>query len=544
MDMSPTQDLKSSDLQSPAMNFGRQKASARLGLKLVLLLLLLQFCSRYLPSPWAVLVADDWSNLARSSSIYPSHLDAVRGGLQDTPRPLSMIAVNLGYQIFGDQSAYWTLVSLVANSLLLLAILKMALELTGRRLIAGLAGVIFALLPNLTETYHWSTQVLNEVSCGLVPYALSGWLWVAYLRRGGGWRLALSALAYGAGLFSYEAGILLPAAYLVLLPWKKAPLKSMLRIAPIGLVGIVYLAWRGTNAFGLNPAVHYPPHMQVGLSLLGAVMNGWQLAHWWIGDHVLGSMLNGFEAFAAIPLWTRRFLFAANVGVVLLIGWGLRRLVAADRKENGGHPFSGKQVALFALAWTGAAMAVSLVSYAAARLNVLPGIGISLLVALALGRVPVRIWALLLFVPAVLAMVSNQGTAENYRQAGRLCRGLYATLQASQDQWRDKEILLVDTRSLRQRQTPGLAPYNEDQRMWAQHGNAVLIRGFVPMGMVRLITGQKQPNVQVLLDVEYGAQVEGDRLIWHDRYNSSRPHTNAMADVFVVDCLTAGQAGR
>ena len=523
------------------MNFGRQKASARLGLKLVLLLLLLQFCSRYLPSPWAVLVADDWSNLARSSSIYPSHLDAVRGGLQDTPRPLSMIAVNLGYQIFGDQSAYWTLVSLVANSLLLLAILKLALELTGRRLIAGLAGVIFALLPNLTETYHWSTQVLNEVSCGLVPYALSGWLWVAYLRRGGSWRLALSALAYGVGLFSYEAGILLPAAYLALLPWKKAPLKCTLRLAPIGLAGLLYLAWRGTNAFGLNQAMLYPPHMQVGLSLYGFVVNAWQLVQWWIGDRMVGSMLNGFEAFAAIPLWTRRFLFAANVGVVVLIGWGLRRLGAADRKENDVHPFSGVQVVLFGLGWTGAAMAISLVSYTAARLNVLPAIGISLLAALLLGRLPFRAWAPLLFVPTVLALVANQGTAENYRQAGRLCRGLYATLEATQDQWRDKEILLVDTRSLRQRQAPGVAPYNEDQRRWAQLGNAVLMRGFVPSGMVRLITGQPHPNIQVLLDVEHGARIEADRLLWHNRYNPTRPHTNVLADVFAVDFLEAGQ---
>ena len=525
-------------MNPPANNLSSRH---RLGWGLVLFVLLLQFASRYLPSPAAVWVGDDWANAARSS-FYASHAEAARVGLQDPNRPLSMAAVNVGYRVFGDRAWIWTLVSLAANSLLLLAILKMALELTGRRGIACAAGVVFALLPNLTETYHWSTQVLNEVTCGLVPYALSGWLWVAYLRRGGGWRLALSALAYGVGLFSYEAGILLPAAYLVLLPWKKTPLKCMLRLAPIGAAGLLYLAWRGTNAFGLNQAWHYPPHMQMGPSLYGIVLNAWQLVQWWIGDRMVGSMLNGFEAFAAISLWTRRFLFAANVGVVVLIGWGLRRLGAADRKENGGHPFSGVQVMLFGLVWTGAAMAISLVSYTAARLNVLPAIGISLLAALLLGRLPFRAWAPLLFVPTVLALVANQGTAENYRQAGRLCRGLYATLEATQDQWRDKEILLVDTRSLRQRQAPGVAPYNEDQRRWAQLGNAVLMRGFVPSGMVRLITGQPYPAILVVHDVECGARIEGDQLLWHNRYNPDRPHANSMADVFVVDFLEAGQA--
>ena len=513
----------------------------RLGWGLVAFALVLQFWSRYLPTPRAVLVADDWSNLA-GSSFHVSNGAVLKAGFQDPNRPLSSTAVVMGYRLLGDHAAYWTLVSLAGNSLLLLFVMKIALELTGQRWMAAVTGVFFALLPNLTETYHWSTQVLNEVSCGLVPYALSGWLWVAYLRRGGGWRLALSALAYGAGLFSYEAGILLPAAYLVLMPWKKAPLKSMLRIAPLGLVGILYLAWRSTNAFGLNHAMQYPPHMQVGPSLYGVIVNAWQLVQWWIGDHLFGAMLNGFEAFAAIPLWTRRFLFAANVGVVVLIGWGLRRLKMTGWTEDENPPFNGKQVALFGLVWTGAAMAISLVSYTVPRLNVLPAIGISLLAALALGRLPFRTWAPLLFVPAVLALVANQGTAENYRQAGRLCRGLYSTLQASQDQWKDKEILLVDTRALRQRQTPGLAPYNEDQRRWAQHGNAIMLRGFVPIGMVRRITGQPHPNIQVLLDVEYGAQIEEDRLIWHNRYNPSRPHTNSMADVFVVDFLEAGQA--
>ncbi|MGD9781282.1 MAG: glycosyltransferase family 39 protein [Kiritimatiellia bacterium] len=526
-----------------AMDVSASSASARfrLGWGLILSALLLQFVSRYLPSPQAVWVGDDWANAARSS-FYASTAQAAWTGLQDSNRPLSMAAVEAGYRVFGERAWMWTLVSLAANSLLLLALMKMALELTGRRGTAFAAGAAFALLPNLTETYHWSTQVLNEVACGLVPYALSGWLWVAYLRRGGGWRLALSALAYGVGLFSYEAGILLPAAYLALLPWKKEPLKSMLRIAPIGLAGLLYVAWRTTDSFGLNQSWHYPPHMQVSPSPYGMVLNAWHLVQWWVGDHLWGAMLNGFKAFAAIPLWTRRFLFAANVGVVALIGWGLRRLVAADRNGNGGGPFGRMQVALFGLVWTGAALAISLVSYPAPRLNVLPAIGISLLAALFLGRLPFRTWAPLLFVPAVLAMVSNQGTAENYRQAGRLCRGLYSYLQASQDQWRDKEIMLVDTRSLRQRQTPGWAPYNEDQRMWAQCGNAIMLRGFVPKGMVRLITGQKHPDVQILLDVEYGARIEGDRLFWHNRYYPAQPHANAMADVFVVDFLAVGQA--
>lgn len=160
--------------------------------------LVLQFWSRYLPAPRAELAVDDWINLSRSKT-YASYAEAAWQGLLDPNRPLSMIAVNVGWRLFGDRALYWTLVSLIGNSLLLLFTMKMALELTGRRIVAILTGVVFTILPNLTETYHWSTQVLNEVSCGLVPYALSGWLWVAYVRRGavGDWRFPPWPLAWG-----------------------------------------------------------------------------------------------------------------------------------------------------------------------------------------------------------------------------------------------------------------------------------------------------------------------------------------------------------
>ncbi|HPT15710.1 MAG TPA: hypothetical protein PK388_00355, partial [Kiritimatiellia bacterium] len=142
------------------MNAPAQVSAMRLGGRLVVALLLLQFVSRYLPAPGAVWVADDWANAARSS-FYASTLEAAATGLQDPNRPLSMLAVEVGYRLIGARAWGWTLVSLVANSLLLLALAKMALELTGRRWLAGAAAVVFALLPNLTETYHWSTQVLN-----------------------------------------------------------------------------------------------------------------------------------------------------------------------------------------------------------------------------------------------------------------------------------------------------------------------------------------------------------------------------------------------
>lgn len=523
---------------------GKRRPVVRLGGGAAVFMLVLLFWSRYLPSPWAVMVGDDWVNLARSS-FFASNAAAAWSGLQDPARPLSMIAVNVGYRVFRDHAAAWTLVSVTANSLLLLFTMRMAMELTGRRRVAVLTGVMLALLPNLTQTYHWSTQVLNEVACALVPYALSGWMWVAYVRRGGGWRLGVSALGYFVGLFSYEAGILLPAAYLVLLPWKQAPLKSLGRMMPFGVVFLLYLAWRGTNAFGLNQAIVYPPHMQPGFRVWGIVRNAWDMAHWWAGDQLGESLVFGLRSFSTISLWTRRFLFAANVGVVGLLGWGLWRLSLAMGNEKESRPFGFRQVLGFALVWTAAAAVAPLMSYVVPRLLVLPAMGVSLVAALALARWPISRWGPVLFLPALLCMTANQGTAEAFRQAGALNEGLYVHLQETADEWGDKKVLLVDTRQLRQRLTPGLIrPVGEFNGTWASYGEAPLMRGFTPAGMVQLIAGRKDHGIQVLHDVENGARIEGDSLKWHVRYTPSLPQTTTMEDVFVVDFLTAGQAGR
>ncbi|HPC19202.1 MAG: hypothetical protein KBC66_10870 [Kiritimatiellae bacterium] len=497
-----------------------------------------------MPAPRAELAVDDWINLSRSKT-YASYAEAAWQGLLDPNRPLSMIAVNVGWRLFGDRALYWTLVSLIGNSLLLLFTMKMALELTGRRIVAILTGVVFTILPNLTETYHWSTQVLNEVSCGLVPYALSGWLWVAYVRRGGGWRLALSALAFGVGLFSYEAGIFLPAAYVVLLPWRRRPFTSIFQIMPVGAACVLYLAWRGTNAFGLIEGSYYPPHMQAGVSLMGIVMNAWHLMHWWLGDYMFGAMRNGFDSFATLPLWTRRFLFVANAGVVLLVGRGLHKLAGAPSCGSDSNPFRLLQIAGFGLAWTAAAMALSLVSYTAGRLNVIPAMGVSLLTAVALDRWPFRKWGPTLVVLAFLAIVANQGTAESWRQSGEFQRRLLAHIKSTRDQWEGKPIMLIDTRSLRQRLTPGLLRgIGADPATWTYYGNALLMRGYVPLGMARLLTGQVDPGFVTVHDVECGARIEGDQLHWHDRYLPSKPRSTAMENVLVVDVLAVGQAGK
>lgn len=510
-----------------------QYQTAAPGWLLIFLLLALQIWSRYLPNPWSAFVADDWANWARSS-FYDSHQEALLTGLQDPNRPLSMAAVEFLFRVFGDHALYWTLISITGNSLLLFMLLRMAWGLTGNRLVLLTTGVFYALFPNLTETFHWSTQVLNEVTCALMFYALSGWMWVDFARRGGGWRLFLSVAGYGIALFSYEAGVLLPGAYLVLLPWRKVPWRSLAQLLPFAAMALTYAAWRSSNSFGLNQAWHYPPHMEAGISVGGMMWNVRELLSWWLGPHLMESMRGGLNSFATLPGWTKIFLVLGNLLVVVAVGRWIRE--EGNPTPAAVPPFSMRHVALFGLAWTALSMAIPVLSYTAPRLNVLPALGISFLLALGVSSVSFRSWGLVLAIPAMLCMASNQGTTESYRQVDVLNRRLYAHLSQTVDVWKDKEVLLLDTAALRQRLTPGLITLpSEDQYTWAVYNNAPLLRGFVTRGMAQLALRERNPSVLVLHDVENGARSEGEMLHWHERYNAQLPQQNLLDRVYRID---------
>jgi hypothetical protein len=503
----------------------------------IALILLVMLATRFLPSPFAVLVADDWANLARSQ-FYANYADAAIAGLKDPNRPLSMAAVEIAFRYFGTDRLPWTLIAILGNAALLVGIWGLALELSGRRDIALLTGIIVAVLPNLTETHLWSTQVLNEVCCALVPYVWSAYAWLRWTKKGSLVHLFAAALAYAVGLFSYEAGVLLPAAY-SLLVIRAFAARRLMGLIPFALVVAAYVVWRSTNALGLNDVWHYPPHMQVGITFAGIVWNAKEIVHWWIGDYFWGSLLNGLIGFSMLKTSVRWMLVALNILLLGSIVVYLRRHTSAVETTE---PFRPLYQWGFILAWILCTLAIPLVSYTASRLMVLPAIGI----ALGLGRLltcansPVGATiAALLF---VLSGASTQGTSENYRQAGMLNQRLYAALRQTRDEWLRKDVLLFDTRELRHRLTRGvLRPLGADPTTWATYLNVPLHRGFLFVGMAQLAAGSQYPQVHILHDVENMAHREDEALIWHARYDASIAYTTKWSRVYSMDVWKAGQ---
>jgi len=507
----------------------------KIGPGIILFLLVLLFCSRYLPSPHAVLVADDWTNLSRSS-FYATDSEAVMTGLQDPNRPISMAVLDLLFRRFGNASLPYTIVSFLGNALLILLVVQLGLSLTGNTLIGVLMGVFMAVFPNLVETYQWSTQIINEVACALVWYAASAWLWTRHVQSGRIGYLIGSSLTYIVALFSYEAGLFLPAAYIFLFAFDKKWIKNMFRLVPFAVVVVIYGLWRSTNAFGMNESWHYPPHMKAGLSLTQLAWNGSQILQWWVGDHMVTSIRSGWDGFFLIAPGMRRGLYVLNVILVISLGIVLGRLAKKNPEQTSPPPFSICSVLLFGIAWTGAAFLPCLISYTASRLNVLPAIGIALLLAVVMSRLPIRSMFCLLIIPIFISLGSNQGTTEQYRQVGIFNWKIYHHLELHKDDWAIREIVVFDTSEIRQRQTPGLlSAASEHESTWAQFGNALLFRGFVPRGMIELISGDRRNPIQVVHDVENGARLDTETWQWHERFDPARPRSTAVTNAFYVD---------
>ena len=105
-----------------------------------------------------------------------------------------------------------------------------------------------------------------------------------------------------------------------------------------------------------------------------------------------------------------------------------------------------------------------------------------------------------------------------------------------------REYVLFDTASLATRLKEPILDLSETTpRHWAYNGNAHLLRGFALQAMIDFNVEGSRRGPLAILDREYGAKIADGTMVWHDRYDPSRPHTNSLADVFTIDCLEAGQ---
>ena len=502
----------------------------------LLFVLMFQAFTRYAAAPVTGLVLDDWNNWHQARSL-GSWREACTKSLSHPDRPVTFLALTLGYRALGDDPAALARLSFAGYSLVLALAFFMIFTLTRSIYQCALFGLIFSVLPNISEHFHWPSVAIGAGICALPLYLGSAWAWTGFVRQGRGGLLLLSVICYGIGLFGYEIGAVLPLSYAVLLV-KRGWRRGFMALLPFGVVLGVYAAWRMSNAFGMGYSWYgSPPQMKINLSLANSFWSAREIAGWWMGEKVLSSFVGGMNGFALVGPWAQRGIVLGNVVLLSLASvflCKLSRTTPSDSSETEPLP-----VTAFAFAWVASGYVPCLISYTASRLNYLPAVGVVFLLSLALVKLPISKWLAGLVVLAFFGMISAQGTARNWKESAALHQNLYERIAQDKEQWIDRKIVLFDTRQLADRLTPGITgSASHDTATVSHYRNAGLLRGFAPAAMVSQLAATNAAPL-ALLDVEFGARLTGRCLIWHDRYDPSKPHTNDLADVYVIDCLDA-----
>jgi len=503
---------------------------------IALFLLLFQWYARYAAAPVVDFTLDDWALLHRAENMV-SYADAWQMMLQEPDRPVGALALALFFRAFGDAPACFNYLGYIANSFFLLALIGIGWELTCNLYVVLLAGILYSTFPILRESFNWPTMICYGPGFAAVP--ASAYCWIRFVRHER-WRdLVAAVLFYAIGLGNYELGIFLPAAYLLIWCWQRSWRKGMLVLTPFGLVFATYLIWRFTRGFGLAQGVLFVPRTP-SFSLYGMAQNARAVVSWWAGEIMLDSFRNGLNGFAQMPLWARRgfFLgnFAAAGAVVGVACWLARR---TERNQVG--CFSVRQAMIWASAWVLLTHSLNLISWTAARLNLVPAIGMSILLAVVISRMRPASALPVLAVVVVAGLFSAQGTAHQWKESGVFNRKLANYLSDHRAEWSDKEIVWFDTRAMRSRVEQGLLrDISENPATWAFYGNAGLLRGFAPSAMIARLADDDRP-LKAILDVEHGSRPMGDELLWHERYDPTQPRRTPLEKVYRVDCLAAVQ---
>lgn len=509
-----------------------QESSPRLHIgRIWFFLFLALFWGHYGVAPITDFVADDWSFCAYGVGNTASEI--VWTTIGDYYRPLHILTCRLSFFWAGDRPWVIAGVRILLHGGVLAVFLCLLRRLFMREEALWIGGALYVFLPLLYEEFNWGTHNVLLY----YPMAMMGafLLWLSWLETGKGWwKLTLSWLLYLPCLGIYEnctpLCLMFPVSGLLFARggrWKWS-------LVHVGLAAL-YVVYRYSHGFGIGVPVVTADYYSEGegLSVVAMLQNARTILSWWCGGMMAKSFLGGCEAFATLkPKW--QFAFVAGSVVLLAVLWKVARRAGKATEPSPERGRMAKNLFL-GLLWMALAYSPHLLFSVGSRHNLLPifgaGIVASAVCSLWRPRAPAWVWCGI----GLLCLIANAGNAIAWRDAGTFCRRIYRHLEATQEEWEGKELVLFDTVSLRERQTPGILGLRSNtEDTWAEYHNAILLRGFVGNGMLKMCMPNPPQGIQ---DTEHGARVENGILYWHDRYNPSVSHETPMDRVFRVDCL-------
>lgn len=512
------------------------RSDRRAWLAIILFAVVFQWVSRYAGTPRVDFVVDDWK-LWKIALECDSFGDALMQARNWPDRPLGTGMMIGTYYLLGDRIVGYVVLESIYTAMFLLAGMWTVWVLTQDRLTTLLFGLALALWPNLTESFQWHTMTASY-GLGFAAYLVVLGAWAHYLRGRGAYWLVVAGGAFAFALFTYEAGIALPAAFL-LLGDRENHRRLCAGMFVFAAVVVLYLVWKFTDGLGTLEHRLFP-HRGFTPDMPGIVWNVKETVRWWVGARLLECFANGLDGFLTLSTRAIRWLLVLNVALVVLAAALVRRM-RATAPAVASASFGGLRLAAVGVTWWAVANLLTALSWTGGRMNYLPSFGATLLVALAGRRFMKSGLSGGAALVMLLCLAANQGTSVQWRESGRFHRAMYDHLRATASDWSQADIVLFDTSGIRERTTRRLT--GPAGNAWGSYGNAVLMRGVFFKHMMELVAPDHDVE-SVLLDAEYGARIEGTELHWHGWYDLSVRHSAPLSAVHRIDCQVVAIAAR
>lgn len=305
-------------------------------------------------------------------------------------RPLFELWLLLNYSLFGANPAWWHATTVAVHLAVTIMVYVLARRVTGDRLAAAIATVLFGLHPTHIETVAWISGVTEPL---LAVFVIGSVLSYARWRDGGShaqWWRAASVAAYALAMLCKETGIVVP---IILLAYdryvsrrgpQREPLVSLAaRYAPYGATALAYLGVRhhvlrglgypeakpwldvaltlpsfllfyvreliwpvGLSVFRDVPLVHSPGLSNFVLPLVGVVAavsalawasRRWQVAAFasvWLAALMIPPIA-GIYVFNADDLVHDRYLYLPSIGLAMVVALAIRKIKSEGRELLG-----------------------------------------------------------------------------------------------------------------------------------------------------------------------------------------------------------------
>jgi tetratricopeptide (TPR) repeat protein len=241
-------------------------------------------------------------------------------------RPLFMLVLNLGYQVWGDSALAFHAVNIVLHAINTILLFYIILGLVpGRNQMAAFFGAtLFAVHPVHVESIAWIAGLTDPlVSVFLLSTFL---LYRRYLRSGKATYAILALACYAAGLLSKEVAVFFPAV-LIVYDWLSDQIKIG-RLTPYAMLLIGYFMAR-SSALGEGVAWasfdfgNLPVLIEYFLRYIQLLLVPWPLDFYFAGgpsSNLLAAGIGGVALLGALAILPRAIRDRDNLPV-LGVAW-------------------------------------------------------------------------------------------------------------------------------------------------------------------------------------------------------------------------------